>query len=475
MDKILRNTNIWDLHIHTPLGTPTKKNYGNASTEEFIDTIIDIYNKSNNKIGMISFTDHNKINADAYELFKIKSDIAIIPGIEVDVYLSEKDKDSKHIIFYFDEEELENIRELKTLVEDYIESNEKVIFEDFIMYLVVKRKRAKDIMGGKRILEQAIEFEGIVNNIFKEAGYETNTFDYYRDHLYDIEAKKGEETYCIEIKFMNNKNRAPLSLYKKAITKLINATDKKSGIPVFVVSGLLERKEKEFLKQREDVQILDISNLLYSVEDNDKLTNQLISFLPYSVMDIVSQKCFVKIDSLQHGGYAKSLIKELELINAGRDDFNKYEDVCMKILQYIFEDDLTLWLSQAKSNEDLYRFDCLCRIKNNNEKEFWTILERYFNTKYIVFEFKNYSEKISQREIYTTERYLYAKALRSVAIIIAKNDYDDNSVWAVKGCLRENGKLIILLNIEDIKKMYKMKEENDDPSIYLMNKLDMNY
>lgn len=50
MDKILRNTNIWDLHIHTPLGTPTKKNYGNASTEEFIDTIIDIYNKSNNRV-----------------------------------------------------------------------------------------------------------------------------------------------------------------------------------------------------------------------------------------------------------------------------------------------------------------------------------------------------------------------------------------------------------------------------------------
>lgn len=68
---------------------------------------------------------------------------------------------------------------------------------------------------------------------------------------------------------------------------------------------------------------------------------------------------------------------------------------------------------------------------------------------------------------------LHAKALRSVAIIIAKNDYDDNSVWAVKGCLRENGKLIILLNIEDIKKMYKMKEENDDPSVYLMNKLDV--
>lgn len=185
MDKILRNTNIWDLHIHTPLGTPTKKNYGNASTEEFIDTIIDIYNKSNNKIGMISFTDHNKINADAYELFKIKSDIAIIPGIEVDVYLSEKDKDSKHIIFYFDEEELENIRELKTLVEDYIESNEKVIFEDFIMYLVVKRKHFavsphafkqgkrgidNDWFDEERASRGANEFTGLIFPFWEAAG-----------------------------------------------------------------------------------------------------------------------------------------------------------------------------------------------------------------------------------------------------------------------------------------------------------------
>lgn len=45
-----------------------------------------------------------------------KSNIAIIPGIEADVYLSEKDKDSKHIIFCFDEVELANIRQLKKLM-----------------------------------------------------------------------------------------------------------------------------------------------------------------------------------------------------------------------------------------------------------------------------------------------------------------------------------------------------------------------
>ncbi|MCR5586261.1 MAG: hypothetical protein K6F77_01865, partial [Lachnospiraceae bacterium] len=33
-----------------------------------------------------------------------------------------------------------NIRQLKTLIEEYIDSNEKVVFEDFIMYLTTNKK-----------------------------------------------------------------------------------------------------------------------------------------------------------------------------------------------------------------------------------------------------------------------------------------------------------------------------------------------
>lgn len=141
MDKILRKPNIWDLHIHTPLGTPTKKNYCGVSAEEFVDEIIKIYREADKRIGMISFTDHNKINAEAYQLFRKKSDIVIIPGIEVDVYLTENAKNSKHIIFYFDEKELDNIFELKALIEDYIEKEEKVYFEGFVMQLIYNKKK----------------------------------------------------------------------------------------------------------------------------------------------------------------------------------------------------------------------------------------------------------------------------------------------------------------------------------------------
>ena len=137
-----------------------------------------------------------------------------------------------------------------------------------------------------------------------------------------------------------------------------------------------------------------------------------------------------------------------------------------------FSDDLALWREQQKSNKDLYRFDLLCRIKDGNQKTFWSILERYFNSKYVIFEFKNCSEKITQKEIYTTERYLYAKALRSVAIIVSANGYEENAYWAAKGSLRENGKLIMLFDTKDLIAMNKMKIEQEDPANYLLDRLD---
>lgn len=48
-----------------------------------------------------------------------------------------------------------------------------------------------------------------------------------------------------------------------------------------------------------------------------------------------------------------------------------------------------------------------------------------------MFEFNNYTEKISQKEIYTTERYLYEKALRSVAIIVSRQGADANALSAM--------------------------------------------
>ena len=112
---------------------------------------------------------------------------------------------------------------------------------------------------------------------------------------------------------------------------------------------------------------------------------------------------------------------------SGKKSFSVYEDVCCKIFKFLFSEDLALWKEQEKSNNNLYRFDLLCRIKDDNKKTFWSIVENYFKSKYVIFEFKSYSEEVTQKEIYTTERYLYSKALRSVGIIVTKEGYDKNA------------------------------------------------
>lgn len=137
-----------------------------------------------------------------------------------------------------------------------------------------------------------------------------------------------------------------------------------------------------------------------------------------------------------------------------------------------FSDDLEFLGAQKESNDRLYRFDYCCKIKHGELNEFFDTIQRFFNTKYIVFEFKNYKEEITQQEIYTTEKYLYEKALRKVAIILSRKGADKNAQKAARGCLRENGKLIICLSDEEIIKLIDIKSRAEDPGYVLEKILD---
>jgi hypothetical protein len=123
------------------------------------------------------------------------------------------------------------------------------------------------------------------------------------------------------------------------------------------------------------------------------------------------------------------------------------------------------------TDDKLHRFDLLCRLRPSR-KNFWEELLNDFHSRYIVFEFKNYSEKIKQGQIYTTEKYLFKTALRSISFIIAKNDGDLNAHKATCGALKEVGKLIIILTANDLIEMLAWKDRGDDPSEILRDKVD---
>jgi len=102
----------------------------------------------------------------------------------------------------------------------------------------------------------------------------------------------------------------------------------------------------------------------------------------------------------------------------------------------------------------------------------WRMLVERFNSQYVIFEFKNYGGRITQGEIYTTEKYLFAKAMRTTAIIVSRKGADKNALAACRGALREHGKLIINLSVDDICKLLALRDADDDCNAYLFQIVD---
>lgn len=315
------------------------------------------------------------------------------------------------------------------------------------------------------IIRNYFQFEYYVSKVFEECGFEVERLYEQDGNKIDLKVKKNKFVYLVEIKLNSFK--------REAIHQLLEYTNNNDAIPIIVTGKVMSTKLKEnILSKYKELIIIDLPNLLYATQYNKKLYNNILSILPETTDNIYEEKGFLESDILRHGCYLENLIGELKSCEKGKELFRKYEEICNDLLKSIFENDLCLWQEQKKSNHNLYRFDLICRIKEDNKSSFWSIIEKHFNSKYIIFEFKNYSNEITQKEIYTTEKYLYAKALRSVAIIISASGYNKNAYWAIKGTLREQGKLILLLTNEDLVEMCKMKLNNDNPSDFLLNKLD---
>lgn len=166
----------------------------------------------------------------------------------------------------------------------------------------------------------------------------------------------------------------------------------------------------------------------------------------------------------------EELIRKLDELKPGRENFKKYESLCADIITYLFESAVTNKKQQVNTDNNLYRYDLVARI--NPTTEFWKFIISEIQSRYVIFEFKNYSEKIDQEQILTTEKYLFSQALRKVAIIFSRKGGDESADKFIRGALRESGKTIIVLNDDDVIKMITAKEKGDAPELVLFEKID---
>ena len=327
-------------------------------------------------------------------------------------------------------------------------------------------------------LAQALKFEKVVGKILEQR-YQLSDIGQSSQWL-DYKLANG---VYIDVKFSryNDANsfikRIHMQLHQK------NALNIEKYIFVTNYFG-----QKEFTPNEEKrskltkLNIITLENLLYLCEDNEPLKIELLSCIPFSTENLTATE--IKSDILdllesarKHEIQTKvdnsnSFSKNLSTIKAGKTDFRKYEVFCKNYVETIFISNIDHITEQKTSNKNLYRYDLVASIKDDPNK-FWKFIYDKFNSCFILFECKNYRKKISQEQVYLTERYLYNTALRNVAIILTRKGADKHATLAAQDILKEHGKLILILDDNDIKKMeqlYNGNEKDYSPSDYLLDK-----
>lgn len=237
-----------------------------------------------------------------------------------------------------------------------------------------------------------------------------------------------------------------------------------------IILGSVNQEQKDYFA-KDNIIVIDIANILYLINDNDELIERLNDILPFSIIDVSPQTIQLQ-RYLNYDGNVKNklhikiedrYIEKIKTIKKGKGGSVEFEKIGEKIVKLLFGDYIYDWKSQVNCNNNMQRIDLIGKIKI--QKGFWNTIYENYNSRYIVFEFKNYNDKITQEQIYTTNKYLYDKALRTVAILISREAINDNAKRTCEGILRNENKLILTLNENDLINMLEKRKEKGRKSI----------
>lgn len=276
----------------------------------------------------------------------------------------------------------------------------------------------------------------------------------------------------VEVKEIKNNNEdAMLSAinqikhYRKEYEK-----EKISKYSFVIIFSSISQKQKDYYA-KDNIIIIDLANIVFLIRDNEKLKETLNNILPFSIIDVVPQmiqleKYLNYNDNTKNEEHIKiedRYIEEIQKIEKGKKGSKEFEVLGEKIVKFLFGDYIYDWKSQVNCDNNMQRIDLIGKVKI--QEGFWNMIRENYKSRYIVFEFKNYNDKITQAQIHTTNKYLYDKALRTVAIVISREDIDINAKKTCEGILRNENKLILSLNEKDLINMLEKRKEKGDRNI----------
>lgn len=324
-------------------------------------------------------------------------------------------------------------------------------------------------------------FEDLVRRILEANNFAVQLHSPRGDEGFDFVGFSGDEQWAIEVKYYRTAKAQP-TLIETAANRLVNnGIIARARKGMLVVSSVLPPAIRLAFEERFSINFVDRIDLRNWASVDPTLAEELDALVeadlgvpqdsPASREDPRSKsRPLSAVAAPANEKKGAKLSEELMKIKRGKTAWANYEDVCARILKYLFPNDLHGWHKQKRTDDGLNRFDFVCRVRPTTE--FWRFLIDHLNSRYVLFEFKNYLGKIKQGQVLTTEKYLLERGLRRAAIIFTRAGAEQDAVKMTQGAMREHGKFMLIVNDEQLSEMLQMKDRGEDPTDFLFELAD---
>ena len=225
----------------------------------------------------------------------------------------------------------------------------------------------------------------------------------------------------------------------------------------FAFPGILPDKDNALL-QKEGIEVWDINYISTTFAKE-------IASTPHPLLQAL-------FTSTTYVAEHDKLIIDLKSINAGRKDkdWSKYQKHIEKVLDYLFGSVLSSPITELSDHFKINRRDFI--LRNYAETGFWAHIRTRYLADYIVLDAKNYTKKVTKKEILQISNYLKVHGAGLFGIIVSRNGGDNGSYYTCREIWAMDKKLVIVLTDDDIIKMIIAKASTNNPEEIIRQKIE---
>ncbi|MDZ4810308.1 MAG: hypothetical protein SGI96_18875, partial [Bacteroidota bacterium] len=166
----------------------------------------------------------------------------------------------------------------------------------------------------------------------------------------------------------------------------------------------------------------------------------------------------------------ETLLTRLSNCPAGEKNWSEYESLGIDIFRFLFEDSFRSYIAEEQVGNDLknHRRDLIVSNYFKDATSFWAEAKQLYQSKAIIVDFKNYSEKLNSTSFFSVSKYT-TKNVGNFALVFSRKGLDKTAMIEQRS-LYTNGKLLIEFNDVELREMILEKIIGNDPLDRLKSK-----